>query len=153
VIDDSEATGIVADFIAEALDSRDPLRQKAALTISEQLAWRAKSLDGHRDFVWDCGGLLVDDDLALQSMLRITWKLRFWESLEDMLRAFLSQVEFDLIPDDYGKVIFEIRSSDTTEMYYLSQLSPFIKLIEEQFQEFSGFPVSVKLRLLESGCS
>jgi hypothetical protein len=135
VIDDSEVTEVFADFVefmVEALDSRVPSRQREALLISEKLAWRTKSLDGHLDF---------------SSLWQITWKLRFWESFAEPLRFLLGQCELSLTTEGAAKdgsshQVLEIRFTGEAEMICLTQFRPFI---EERFCEFAGYPVKINL--------
>jgi hypothetical protein len=148
VIDDSEVTEVFADFVefmVEALDSRVPSRQREALIISEKLAWRTKSLEGHLDFIRDCGSLLVEPELGVNSLWQITWKLRFWETFAEPLRFLLGQCELVLTPNgltNNATQILEIRCTGEAELVCLTQFRPFI---EERFCEFAGYPVQVQL--------
>jgi hypothetical protein len=146
VIDDSEVTKVFADFVefmVEALDSRIPSRQREALLISEKLAWRTKALDGHLDFIRDCGGLLVEPELGFNSLWQITWKLRFWESFPEPMRFLLGQCELGLSVDETGmRQVLEVRCVGEAELICLTQLRSFI---EEKYEEFAGYPVQVNL--------
>jgi hypothetical protein len=150
VIEDSEVTEVFADFVefmVEALDSRVPSRQREALLISEKLAWRTKSLEGHLDFIRDCGSLLVEPELGVSSLWQITWKLRFWESFAEPLRFLLGQCELSLVTegiasDAMGNQVLEIRCTGEAELICLTQFRPFI---EERFCEFSGYTAQVNL--------
>ena len=95
--DDSEVLEIIAEFIAESIQSQDVVKQQEALQVSEYLAWKLKSLEEHRDFLRDCGGLLVDPDMSGQSLFRITWKIRFWQSFEEPIQLLLKDCDLMII--------------------------------------------------------
>lgn len=94
---------VVSDFLSEAIDSKDRIRQRQALALSERMGWRTKSLKEHQDFVIDCGGLLVDPDLALHSLFTLTWKIRFWQSFSGPLQAVLGNCHLEICDREYQK--------------------------------------------------
>jgi hypothetical protein len=131
---DGELLAVVADFLSEALDSQDPDLQRQALALSERMGWQSKSLQEHRDFLIDCGGSLVDSDLALHSLLTLTWKIRFWQSFQDPLKAFLGSCHFEICDrNDQNSLV--IHCSSPSE---LNQLYPSLHQISQHIYRLTG---------------
>lgn len=134
MIEDNEVIGTFADFIAEALDSGDPAKQREALILSEQLAWKKKSLQEHRDFLRDCSILLMEPNLELLSVLNLAWKIRFWQSFQEPLKSLLGDCDLDWWLEGTQRSLL-IRCPDSTTVATLYRSLP---LISSQIYEFTG---------------
>lgn len=134
-MNDGEILAVFSDFLAESLDSKDPVRQREALSLSERIAWRVKSIAEHQEFVRDCGGLLVDADLELQSLLSLTWKIRFWQSFDEPLRSLLGNCDLDISAEGQQRSLI-IRCNSTADVEHLY---PSLDLISSQIYRLTGY--------------
>jgi hypothetical protein len=141
VIDDSEVVGILADFIAEALDSADPSRQQEALAISERLAWKMKSLEEHQDFIRDCCAVFVEPHLALLSLFNATWKIRFWQQLDEPLKSLLQDCDLDIISEGGERSLLICCPNTQT----VTQLYESLFLLSCSTYDFTGYLKQVYL--------
>ncbi len=132
---DSEVLEMVAEFIAEAIQSREVEKQRQALRVSEYLAWKRKSLDDHREFVRDCGGVLVNDDLIWQSLWRITWKVRLWESFPAPVQDLLATCDFEIVTNRIWRSLLIRCPSDRIA----DQLSQDLLLLSDQIYHLTGY--------------
>lgn len=138
---DSEVLQLVAEFIAEAIQSRELGQQIEALWVSEYLAWKLKSVDEHREFLRDCGGLLVTEELIWQSLWRITWKLRFWESFEEPIRDLLVDCELEIVTNRAWRSLLIHCPSDAIA----EQLNQYLLPLSDQIYALTGYVRRVDL--------
>jgi hypothetical protein len=134
-MNDGEILAVFSDFLAESLDSKDPIRQREALSLSERIAWRMKSIAEHQEFVRDCGSLLVDSDLELQSLLSLSWKILFWQSFAEPLRSLLGNCDLDISIEGKQRSLI-IRCNSTTDV---DQLYQSLDLISRQIYRLTGY--------------
>jgi hypothetical protein len=140
---DGKLLEVVSDYLSEALDSQDPVQQRQALTLSERMGWQSKSLKEHRDFLIDCGGALVNSDLALHSLLTLTWKIRFWQSLDEPIRSLLGSCHFEICDRDRQKsLVIHCASISDLDCLYKS-----LNLISQNIYSFTGYVHQVDLTL------